>query len=693
MVPAASQPTARLAAFFLLASACSGGGPEPARPIASASAAPTPSAVATAPAAPKVTPCDPDKRPPKTTLAQEERTKGVTALAQSKPADAMKSFEKVMDQNPSDIVAFTLHIAATADMAEERQRAGRTFGRLKPLKVEGAVPPHKLLVKADKAPATTFKKTAEEKNNGDFYSWLMQMGLDNRAVLGDGGEMPSMFGPAFGDMPMYASQFTEDYGLVRYGPGLLVLGEETQGMRAVQLEFLLVDVFKDQTKLAQPETVFPEARYVTVVGSTLLAELAHDGDGQNVKGDGVVVAIDLLEDKIRWISDWKVGNSYSVYTTGTHYVTAFTEQAGPGKINVLDIATGDLVASEAVPFRVDYIVGKGNKVYVWGYEKTLTFELSSAPALPPAKLGRLVKDDSVGGAKLDPGQQCWLANAALALDHRDGKGVLAAIEHLPEDTSATRALQAAGDFLIARASGTPGIDLTEKQAVAAQYVADAFTRKDGPKSTTAPKRLTKAKDPIANPPKPPYPPPPTPLYSNMRLDVFPMRYGMWNIEGGFPKGEDVILIYGRRFVVTLRGSVVQSIVDLKPLLGPEADKTPTPLYFVTVLDGVLYGVVTPGGGYGPGSEKSYVVAMDPTSGKVLWRSASGVFPRPFQVFGDLMLFAKSDGKTGELVAVRYADGQVVSSMPFKDPIIEFSWDSRGLIYVQTKAGREYYALK
>lgn len=640
--------------------------------------------------------CTPDTRPPRAPAGLAERSKGVDALTSGKPQDALQAFEKVMELNPSDVAAFTLHVAANADIAAERERAGRVFGRVKPIKIETSAPPHKTLVQASKAPIPSLKKLAEEANAGDWLSWMIEKNLHNPIGNVGDGQLPTFFGAQFGDTPMYAAYLGEGYDVARYGPALLILGEQSKGMRAIQLEPLLLSAFEKQTQGATPETIFPEVRIVEIVGSTLIAQLAHEGDGQGVTPDGIVVAIDLEHDKLLWISDEKTGNSYTTYATGTHFVTAFTDPTSGGKINVLDVATGDVVASEPVPYRVDYVVGSGTKVWAWGYEKTMSLELSSAPARSAARLGKLSREESAVTSALDPGRACLVKNAVVALDYRDGPAVALITDQLSEESNTTKVLRAASEFLVARAKGTAGIDLTEKSPMPVQFVPNALLRKDGPKPTGSPKRFIAAKDPIEEPVKPPFMEAPTPLYSTTRLDIYPMRYGIWNIEGGYSYGDDVILVYERRFIVTIRDNQVINIVDMKPLLGDkskELGNVPA-AYFVTVLRGVVYALVTPPQPSTPNTAATgYVVALDPVSGKILWRTDNGLFARTFVVFGEYMLVGRNRDKTSELSLLRMSDGETVRTQKLKQPLNDFGWDPRGLVYAGLPAKREYFNLK
>ena len=637
--------------------------------------------------------CTPNRRGPRARFALAERSKGLDGLANDKPQDALRSLEKVLELDPSDVTAFTLHAAASANLTEQRSRAGRSFTRLKPAKLEALAPPHRATAKVN-APSVTVKALGEARHSGDWFGWLSQNGLENPVGAGGEEETPAMFGQTFGDQPVYATYPHDSYAIVRYGPSILVLGREGVGMRALQLEPQLASAFKSKIAGAQPSSVFPEARFAAVVGSTLVAELAHEGDGANVKPDGVVVGIDLATDKPLWVTPEKTGNAYAGYVTGTHYVTAWSDVGG-GKLNVIDLGTGAVVVSEPIGFRADYVVGKGATIHAWGYEKAASFELSSAPPIPEARLGALITEEAGTARVLDARQRCWLDNAVIALDHRDGQGVITAVVNLPDASSAARVLRAAGEFVIARASGTVGIDLTEVPPTGVEYLPAATLRKDAPRKVIAPRRLVPAKDPVLDPPRPPFPQGPLPSYSSMRLDLFPMRYGVWNLEAGFGRDDETVLIYGRRFIVVLEKDEVKQVHDLKPLLGDAYKDLPAaiPVSFLIVVDGIVYVVVSSQGAYANGPASAYVAALDPRTGKMLWRTGPGFVVRPFQVFGDHLVAARNNGTGSELVMIRLNDGEIVQTVPLKEPIVDFGWDSRGVLYAALQKTRQYFTLK
>ncbi|MBL8742676.1 MAG: hypothetical protein JNK04_16325 [Myxococcales bacterium] len=323
-------------------------------------------------------------------------------------------------------------------------------------------------------------------------------------------------------------------------------------------------------------------------------------------------------------------------------------------------------------------------------EKVVTFEISSSPERPPPKLGQTLAVPPASAPSVIVPMSCFLGNALVALDKRDDKALSAIASELPDGSSASKVLRAAADFLSARAEGAPGLDLTEHPPTPVPYVDGALVRKDGPKLASVSKRAVTAKDPLVQPLKPPFPEGPRPLYATRRYDIYPQRYGIGSIHGAYPFGKEIALLYGNRYVVVIASDLVKRVYDLVSLLGPSAKAGKTATSFSTVIDGVLYGVVSPTTRYGGSAGSAYVVAVDLTAGKVLWRTAPGVMTSPFNIFGDALATVTTQNGRSSLVLHRLGDGQLLQSTPLAEPAASFGWDARGVLFVQSAANKKQF---
>lgn len=714
--------TALCRALLLFAVAGCGGAPT------TSSGRPSAQVASAAPRAPKQVeadaPCTPDARPEKVGPGHEKRRTGVTALGAGKLSEAVDALTQALEADPTDLSSFALREAASTDLSEQRRRSGGSFAQLKPVVLEALAPPQKSTRAVDAAPAPKLAIVSEQAQP-DFNAWVASIGVESpieSVTTGEGGEV---FAPSIGELDLSANFHGSDLDGARYGQSLLVFGSDARGLRAVNLELALQTAFKDKlTKLpgVAPESILPEVRFATVVGSTLIAQFAHEASPP-AKADAVVAGFDLEHDKPLFVTDSEVGNSYSGYATGTHYVTAFTDENG-GSIQVVELASGKVVATVPVKQRIDYVLGKGGDVYAWSALTTLSLSLSPAPARAEPNLGATRRSNLPKATALSEATRCRLTNAVVALDHRDGEALSAISDELLRGPSATqvastaKALRGAADFLRMRADGTPGVDLTEKKPTPMVFVDGPLVLKD--KSRAVSKRLVPVKDATLNAPLPPNAmedglvdrkrpwarlPQPTPLYSSVRLDFYPQAYGSWSAVSAFRYEDDVVLDYGSRFLAIVRKNQVESILDSKPLLGPEAGSTSAanvaPISFLTMLDGTLYVLISSVSSYGQ-LGAGYVAALDRRSGKILWRTRAGMLTRPFIVFDDVLVTVdtgagrKGDAATkgsGAVVLLRLSTGQELQTVPLKETPIDFGWDSRGAIFVTGAKGRELFSLK
>lgn len=663
--------------FGATLSACSATPREPTPPATSAA---TPTTVATAaPSAPPRTSelaCSPDAR----TIKSGHRATGLERVAARKYQQALSELELALDEKPSDLGAFSLHAIAEAEVAAARADASKLYLRLKPSKVEPVAPPRKLLIKADKAQAVTLKQIKEASYGGDWLAWAEGAGIKSALGFGSSDETAGAFPDSFGELGLVGSYFDGEAMVARYGQATIVVRHETLGLRAVDLDKQVVEAFRSSVAGGVPDSIFPEVRFAAVVGSTLVVELAHEGDGANVKSDGALLAYDLELDKVRWVSDLRVSNTYTFFTTGSHVVVAF-EDDKTTSLAAVDVATGEVVAKQSLPFAADHIVGKGKAFHVsGGGDKVVTFELSQAPERPQPKLGQTLALLPAAQPTVIVPMACFLGNALVALDQRDGKSLMAIASQLPDTSSAGKVLKAAAEFLSARAEGTAGLDLTEAQPTPVAYVEGPLVMK-GAKLAAVTKRAVTAKDPTVQPPKAPFPEGPRQLYAAKRYDIYPQRYGVGGIHGAYAWGNELGLLYGNRYVVVVVGDEVKRVYDLAPLLGPGGKGGKTATSFSTVIEGVLYAVVSPTAGYGSGGSSAYVAAVDLKTGKVLWRTAPGVVTSPFSIFGDALVTATTKNGRSSLVLHRLGDGQLLQTTPLTDVASSLGWDSRGVLYV------------
>jgi hypothetical protein len=695
---------------------------------------------------PQLPPCTPDERKEKASASLEARQRGVDALAKGKVADSIEAFREGLAVRPSDLASFTFRSAADRERELAREALSKATEKMKPVEAAAIAPPNKTVAKADKLPkigAVTMKRLSEERHDHSTATFLKRVSIDDPFSAQPGFDAISHFPQELGELGMGSGQYYPDHTIIHYGPALLMVGDNAGGIRAINLLAPLTEGFRAVLKPAaapppppatsSPASIPPppmvdsssinaEVRFAKVVGSLLVAQLSHEGDGISVKPDGFLVGFDLATDKLAWVSDAKISNAYAFYASGAYLVTAFgtttneersrarqaytKPPAGDSKLVVIDLATGKTVTTAPLAGRADYVYGKGNRVYAWEEDSIETFEITESPAAPKTELGSLSRFEA-GAIAIPSGDntKCWLRNAAVAFDHRDGPALLAIAKVLPEDASLTKGLAAAGEFFVDRAGGRPGLDLTEIEPITFSPIASAKVRTDGPKKTVPTKRFTPVKESELY-----YPSGKQPdlkpgekraefaqnAYPNGPSHKYPREYGIESIHWVWRNEKTAYMAYGQRYVAIANDDVVSKVIDFAPFGSKVGVKEVAdgyrPLAFITFLDQSLLLVTNPST-YDPKASTAYLAMVDPSTGTTLWRTEAGVLARPPIIFEDYVVTVVNRGTSSEVVAFRRHDGQAGIRQSFPEPATDFGWDGRGALFITLPKERKYFTFR
>ncbi len=724
---------------------CGTAAPEPVGATQSSASArvPAPVAQSTAKPAPQLPPCTPDERKEKPSASLEARQRGIEALSKGKVPDALEAFREGLAVRPSDLASFTFRSAAERERELAREALSKATEKIKPVEAAAIAPPNKTVARADKLPkvgAVTMKRLSEERHDNSTTTFLERMDIDDPFAHEWGVDVVSNFPQELGELGMGSSQFYPDHAVVHYGPALLMVGDNEGGIRAINLLAPLTEGFRAVLKPAAPpppptsspasipppmvdsSSINAEVRFAKVVGSILVAQLSHEGDGISVKPDGFLVGFDLATDKLAWVSDANVSNAYTFYASGAYVVGAFgtttneersrarqaytKPPAGDSKLVVIDLATGKTISTAPLAGRADYVYGKGNRLYAWEEDSIETFEITESPPAPKTELGALSRFEAAAGAiPSGDNTKCWLQSAAVAFDHRDGPALLAIAKVLPEETALTKGLVAAGEFFVDRAGGRPGLDFTEIEPVTFSPIASAKVRTDGPKKTVVAKRFTPVKESELY-----YPSGRLPdlkpgekraefaqnAYPNGPSHLYPREYGIEGIHWVWRSEKTAIMAYGQRYVAIAKDDVASKVIDFAPFgskVGVKEVKDGyRPLAFITYLDQSLLLVTNPSS-YDPKAPTAYMAMVDAATGTTLWRTEAGVLARPPIIFEDYLATVINRGTSSELVAFRRHDGQAATRVSFPDPATDFGWDGRGALFITLPKERKYFTFR
>lgn len=613
----------------------------------------------------------------------DKHLEALKKLADGQPSAAETAFYDLLRETPGDRVSAVLLPAARTDASELRRKASLQSSRLRPVSLPAATP------QASAKPSGSFKLVkGEPVSAASPHEYLGSKGIREPIDF----VAPEEVGQQLGDLPFSMAFYGNGTTIARYQDSVLALGSTEAGFRSVLLEPTILGVFPEANKPSGEATLYPEVNSALVVGSTLITQISHNGDGNTLAADAFVAAYDLTTNKVKWASQRGVGNVPAPVATATHLFTGFAGHDGTPTLQVLDLANGKLVAEEPLENPPGWYVLDGDSLLVWA-PSGQRFKLPSAPPAPPPVYGDTVKAGDGLAYKLTDVRRCHLENAAKALAARDEVALRVAVEGLPVEGSTRRALQGALDFIEARKSGQKGIDLTEVQPRRGTYVPNATVR-DMPNLAPLNLKINVAKVAPLSGDKP-LMGSVIGVHPELRSDLFPNMYGSLSVYGAFGVGEDSLVNYGNRYLALISKDEVKEIVDLA-FLAPDADTLGPESSAVSFLGrngDVLLATV---GNPTTTDSTAYIAALDPKTAKVLWRTDAGVSNYNVLWFADFAaaLFTKK-GKT-EMVVFRIEDGKTITSLALKETPTEFAWDYRGAIYTASYSNsgeRTYYFIK
>jgi hypothetical protein len=502
-------------------------------------------------------------------------------------------------------------------------------------------------------------------------------------------ESPQPVGEALAELGFAGGYTFGPSQVARYADSVLVLGTTESGYRAVSLEPALIEAFPAANKPAGEVTIYPAVSFAIVVGEKLIAQISHGAGSAGEPTDGFVVAYDLRTDALLWASPRGVGNVGLAAATSTHYFTLFDDASSTVQLQVLDLATGKVVATAPVKKEPS---GAPTGFSVFGDLLLIepaneTFKIPGSP--PPAPVWGSLKETSEPTIPpLSSVGQCHLLNAAGALLARDEAQLGGAIEGLPVASSSRKALHGALEFLAARRRGKKGIDLSDVKpkpgpAAGGPKVRELPNLPPFKRRLVATKELPREDKPLMKPA----------IMSHFegRADFYPNTYGALSVYGVTELADASYVNYGNRYLVRVVDAEVKSILDLASLQAQELPNDATAVSNLFRVGDQLVAVV--GNATMSEAEMSFVVSFDPETGAVLWRTENGLSNPSVLFFEDYFVMATMKGDKHYLVLARTADGRVMQTVETKQPSQELSFDYRGALYVGNYSERAYYYVK
>jgi hypothetical protein len=235
------------------------------------------------------------------------------------------------------------------------------------------------------AGGTTIEIVSSSSFVGDSVSWVRDNGLDLREYQVPGDtvrqlalpKLPGFVAPTYRGHRLVKAIRQQKTILLVYGrdfaSGRFLVAVDTKGRTRYALDFLAYGNTPVGSPLYQRVVWAAEANGVLYV-ETAHATYAKDSGLRN----GYVTAIDLATRKVRWRSAALVANALRFELYGSLIVTGygFTEESD--FLYLLDRRSGKLVGRASLPTAADYVVRKGDLLYVRTYDHDVVARLAPA---------------------------------------------------------------------------------------------------------------------------------------------------------------------------------------------------------------------------------------------------------------------------------------------------------------------------
>jgi outer membrane protein assembly factor BamB len=622
-------------------------------------------------------------------------------------AEAVGDAERLLDAAPADRGAFLMRNAARAAQERAHEDAAESSGAISPVSL-AAIPLSATHVADAHVSGPLIALTLEsEKPNliTDDADYLKRNGLAHPRARSFTG-MPD-------DVAVFHEARSAHVGLagVRDGSPRWVFDNGThhvayyvlqQGSRLIASAPgkapRVFDVHAPESSGPRPFEIF----YAAIAGDALYVQFAFNGYSKDARGkNGYLAAFDLERGTLLFSSDPLVGGMTNFTVVGGSVITGFGFTAEPDSLSVLDAKTGKVTQKIRLPKSPESIIAKGDRLYVRTYDKDMVFKMSAADAPTAPSFTASVALTSPSDADV-----CWLLTAASALDKNDTDAAVSAAHELARtlsrqdvpsaiETLANEAKSARYDVQsvppVALAV-PPWRGVTLKPARGASGRVPTIARKgDAPPDARAEHEPGYGIERTR--------------WSKILAEKHgvPEEYGLAHLSDVFVSADEMILVYGGRYVALVSGPKTQRVFDLDGFLHPP-DPNPAWKQFADnevthaqVVDGVLY-VCNGGGSYAREvhGKKAFMSALDASTGELLWRSDPLVCGHDFVIEGGGIVTGY--GFTDEpdyVFLLDRATGRTKQRLPIESAPDHFEMlpSGGGRMLVETYAKRHLFLVK
>lgn len=200
--------------------------------------------------------------------------------------------------------------------------------------------------------------TEEANDITDTEKWFADNGLENIE---------------YGDLEdeKYRYELDGDDGYSRY---ILRIYDKTSGAHLKTLDF---SEYRYANEYEESDYDYIEQRiwWVQSVDDILYVAIGHNTYTESAPKNGYMTAIDLKDASVIWKSAPCVTNARNFAIIDDTIVCGYGFTSEPDNLNLLNITDGELVKQIPLKTMADYIICKGNTLYVRTYNTNYTFKI------------------------------------------------------------------------------------------------------------------------------------------------------------------------------------------------------------------------------------------------------------------------------------------------------------------------------
>ena len=559
---------------------------------------------------------------------------------------ALQSLRKAREKRPGNHAITTMVAAVEAGITDAQGAAARALGGVSSHHV--AAPSTDEHLAAGQATPVSFSIASQTKNRVvDDAQWFAKHGFALPQKRGKSPDLSALTPPTLSGRPLSKVIEHPDHRILIYADQIAVV---------VLTDGTVLKPF-DLSRFTSAGGRGQQFRWAQARGDLLYVLHANYHYARVSKGKNAYLsAVDLNTGQVRWRSRPLVANSQNFVIRGPHLISGYGFTAEDDFIFALDRLTGAIAGQLKLSTAPNYIFAKNGQVFARGYDSDFVFNLSQ-PATEQTELTEQLRVEPGSRTRVvlaassmrfpqpTDDDRCWRASALASLDGGRLVDALSQLRHLSGAYLRVPAVATLHDTVEALAQRRV-LDL-QRVPIRPQRPPFAYTFRRHPeididsipiltqkssqrnRITDGRRWLDKHRDnhPAAKLRSAPPDIPKT--FAGLRLGVL------------LDHGSHTIAIYGGRFVVVIEQGVASAIVDYQEFLAPERLSAPEhgqfqqqEITWAERRDGVLY-TCQGGGSYAREvfGKKSYLTAIDPTDGALLWRSAPLVCNANFVMLG------------------------------------------------------------